>query len=108
MRSLRVDARNNLVVLENLEVVDGNDSILQDARNILSMWAGEYPYNTDKGIPYYDALQDGDFNSLKGDMKRALEQDARISLAVVELKKDGEQVKIEAKLTTSDGEVIDV
>lgn len=109
MVSLRVDENNNLLFADNLFIAEGVEALRQDARNKISMWRGEYPYNINEGIDYLEILKTANKNLFIAELKQALLADDRILNVEIKLDKVIEgKVTIDLSITTQKGELINV
>lgn len=56
-RSIKIDADGNWVVFAGqLQWVDGEDYIIQTLKENISLFLGEYKYNTTKGMPFFQQI----------------------------------------------------
>lgn len=107
MVSLKVNADNNLEFADNFILCSGVDALRQDARNKISMWKGEYPYNIDEGIDYLEILKTANKNLFLAELRQALLLDARILNVDVKIGKViSGKVMIELNITTTKGEML--
>lgn len=102
--SLKLDKDNNLLFGDNLFIIDGTESVEQDVRTRLSMWEGEYPYNTSEGVPYLDILRSANKNLFDATLRQEVLKDDRIQNAKVSVSRvKGGVATIEVRGTTKDG-----
>lgn len=78
MRTLQLDNNNNLVFQSNFLTLSGKEAIRQDIKNLLLMFKGEYPFNIDMGINYYDLLTWNNKDYIKNQIKERVLTDKRI------------------------------
>lgn len=56
-RDLALDGTGDLVIANgDLALVQGTDAIVQECATALRLWAGEYPFDTELGMPWADLL----------------------------------------------------
>lgn len=102
--SLRIDENNNLLFGDNLFTIDDLESVVQDIRTRLSMWEGEYPYNTSEGVPYLDILRSANKNLFDATLRQEVLKDDRIQNAEVSVSRVKSGVAtIEVRGTTKEG-----
>lgn len=78
MTTLQLDNNNNLVFQNNFLTLSGKEAIRQDIKNLLLMFKGEYPFNIDMGINYYDLLTWNNKDYIKNQIKERVLTDKRI------------------------------
>lgn len=109
MVSLKIDENNNLEFADNLILTSGIEALKQDARNKISMWRGEYPYNINEGIDYLEILKTGNKNLFIAELRQALLSDDRIlNVDITVGKVRNGKVTIELAITTKQGELVNV
>lgn len=109
MISLKIDENNNLQFADNFILAEGIEALKQDARNKISMWKGEYPYNINEGIDYLEILKTGNKNLFIAELRQALLSDDRILNVDITIGKVHHgKVTIELAITTQKGEMINV
>lgn len=109
MVSLKVDQNNNLEFADNFILASGVEALKQDARNKISMWKGEYPYNINTGIDYLEILKTANKNLFIAELRQALLSDDRILNVDVKIGKVHHgKVSIELAITTQKGEMLNV
>ena len=56
-RDLALDSSGDLVIAGgDFQLVQGTDAIVQECKTALGLWAGEYPFDTELGMPYGTVL----------------------------------------------------
>lgn len=78
MTTLQLDNNNNLVFQSNFLTLSGKEAIRQDIKNLLLMFKGEYPFNIEMGINYYDLLTWNNKDYIKNQIKERILTDKRI------------------------------
>lgn len=78
MTTLQLDNNNNLVFQSNFLTLSGKEAIRQDIKNLLLMFKGEYPFNVEMGINYYDLLTWNNKDYIKNQIKERILTDKRI------------------------------
>lgn len=78
MTTLQLDNNNNLVFQSNFLTLSGKEAIRQDIKNLLLMFKGEYPFNIEMGINYYDLLTWNNKDYIKNQIKERVLTDKRI------------------------------
>lgn len=78
MTTLQLDNNNNLVFQSNFLTLSGKEAIRQDIKNLLLMFKGEYPFNVEMGINYYDLLTWNNKDYIKNQIKERVLTDKRI------------------------------
>lgn len=78
MTTLQLDNNNNLVFQNNFLTLSGKEAIRQDIKNLLLMFKGEYPFNIEIGINYYDLLTWNNKDYIKNQIKERVLTDKRI------------------------------
>lgn len=78
MTTLQLDNNNNLVFQSNFLTLSGKEAIRQDIKNLLLMFKGEYPFNVEVGINYYDLLTWNNKDYIKNQIKERVLTDKRI------------------------------
>lgn len=78
MTTLQLDNNNNLIFQSNFLTLSGKEAIRQDIKNLLLMFKGEYPFNIEMGINYYDLLTWNNKDYIKNQIKERVLTDKRI------------------------------
>ena len=78
MKTLAIDDKNNLIFESDFQLKDGADALSQDIKNLLMMFKGEYPFNTSKGISYYDLASQNNKQRIENAILERLKQDKRV------------------------------
>lgn len=78
MKTLALDEKNNLIFESDFQVKDGAEALTQDIKNLLMMFKGEYPFNTSKGISYYDLASLNNKQRIENAILERLKQDKRV------------------------------
>ena len=56
-RDLALDSSGDLVITSgDFVLIQGTDAIVQECGTALRLWAGEYPFDTELGMPWGDLL----------------------------------------------------
>lgn len=78
MKTLALDEKNNLIFESDFQVKDGAEALTQDIKNLLMMFKGEYPFNTSKGISYYELASQNNKQRIENAILERLKQDKRV------------------------------
>lgn len=107
MTTLALDSKNNLIAFGNFVTRSGVDAIVQDIKNLLLMWQGEYPFNLTKGLNYYDIVNQNSISLVKKEITRRVLEDKRI-INIQELDVDfsHSELKIKMTLETTEGVIV--
>lgn len=91
MKTLKLDSNNNIVFGTDFALLEGKEALAQDIRNLLLMWQGEFPFDTEKGIAYYDLLSRRDVGLIENTIRERISEDSRVnSVDSIEItQKDG-------------------
>lgn len=109
MQTFLLDKNNNLVVSGNILLANGNQAILQDVNTKLRLIKGEYPFNIEEGLNYFNLIQSNNRDNIKNTIVNTIQNDSRISQTIVEniIIKDN-TLKLDIRIITSDGSILNV
>lgn len=106
MKTLKLDKNNNLVFDYNLRLVDEQDAIKQDIKNLLLMFYTEYPFNILKGINWYEVCSFNDKNSIKNIVSERILQDKRVkSIESIDIEIKQGSLRLDIVLITDKGRI---
>ena len=109
MKTFKLDNKNNIVVNSNIVLLEGNDALLQDINTKLRLIKGEYPFNINDGIDYFNLIQNNNRAFIKEIIIKELLKDSRISQVLVDkLETKGNVLYLNIRIITIYGEVINV
>lgn len=104
MTSLKLDKDNNIVFQNNFLTISNQDAIIQDVRNLLLMFQGEYPFDLTMGIPWYQLATYNNSNIIKNIVKERILEDNRIkSVKHLNVFFENGKMQISAELITDLG-----
>lgn len=109
-KSLKVDLNNNLIFGENFLICDDDEALVQDIRNLLGLWLGEYPFNSKIGIDYLGMLKSNNLEFLISQISDIINTDSRISSNSISYNRKGvnDEVILNIKIQTNEGRIINV
>ena len=104
-----LDSHNNIISGESFLILKGNEALRQDIRTRLSMFLGEYPFDTTQGVDYIELLKDNNRDNIKNAIISEIKKDSRITqVAIKKVEIESGALKLEIQITNTQGEVIDV
>lgn len=109
MTTLMLDSHNNIIAGDSFLTLQGIEALRQDVRTRLSMFLGEYPFNTTQGIDYIGLLQDNNRDNIKNAIIAEIKKDSRVSQATItKAELDRGTLMLDIQITSTQGEVINV
>ncbi len=102
MKSFKLDKNNNLVVGSDFLTVTGREALAQDIKTSLSMWKGEYPFNTALGIDYMGFFRSQDKQALLAAISARITVDARVATADLDRAQSGRSLAVTIKTTAGE------
>lgn len=109
MTSWKLDLNNNIQYLGDFEIVEDVESVKQDIKNILLMFQGEYPFDTRRGIAWFDLLSSNDDDLIKNAIINRILEDSRInSVTNITIAKEKGSLTFSANVLLKNGVLIDV
>lgn len=109
MKTFKLDKNNNLCFESNFELLDGADALIQDVRNLLLMFKGEYPFNTELGLDYYGMLSNQSKESIESAILERIKQDERVkSIRNIETSAKNGNLDLSMQILTTWGELVNV
>lgn len=109
MTTLMLDSHNNIIAGDSFLTLQGTEALRQDVRTRLSMFLGEYPFNTTQGINYIGLLQDNNRDNIKNAIIAEIKKDSRVSqVTITKAELDRGALMLDIQITSTQGEVINV
>lgn len=109
MITLMLDSHNNIIAGDSFLTLQGAEALRQDVRTRLSMFLGEYPFNTTQGIDYIGLLQDNNRDNIKNAIIAEIKKDFRVSqVTITKAELDRGALMLDIQITSTQGEVINV
>lgn len=108
MKSLELDKDNNLVVEGYIGIVDNNDALAQDIRNIVLLQKNEYIYNTNKGVDWLEFLRTNDAQTLLHNIEEQIYSDSRVKSVTISTSKSKNILNIIITNTANEEVVVNV
>lgn len=102
MASLLLDKQNNLITNNNFIEVSGDEGLLQDSKNIVSLLKNENPFDNEDGIDYLNYMAVSDIKSIVNEIIERLSADSRISSVDVEIIRNDVEVKLNVTITSKE------
>ena len=107
MVSFAVDDKGNLQVGSEIQTISGIDSLIQDIKTRLRLVQGEFHFDTTKGLPYFELLQ----NNSKANFERAviteILKDDRVKTAEIITNEPLKgKLNLEIEITTNENQTI--
>lgn len=107
MITLKLDKDNNLVVGSEILILEGNDALIQDIRNRLGMFLGEYPFDTTLGVDYIGLFSANNQKEIQNAIIQEVKKDNRVSEAYIEeLKNENGRLTIGLKVISQNGDTL--
>ena len=107
MTTLALDSKNNLIAFGNFVTRDGINAIVQDIKTLLLMWQKEYPFNLQKGLNYYELVNQNSKSLVKKEITRRIYEDKRIlNIQSLEVSFEHQTLNIKAILETTEGVIV--
>lgn len=103
MSSLKLDSNNNLVTNNSFLEISGDEQLLQDCKNLISLWLKENPFNINEGIDYLGFLQDNNLKAIVDKITSLINSDERVNNCLVELIRDDVNVKLNVNIVSKNG-----
>lgn len=103
MSSLMLDSNNNLVTNNSFLEVSGDTQLLQDCKNLISLWLKENPFNINEGIDYLGFLQDNNLKAIVDKIATLINSDDRVNNCLIELVRDDVNVKLNVNIVSKEG-----
>ena len=107
--SLKVDDNGNLQIGAQFQTVSGREALIQDIKTRLRLVQGEFHFDTDAGMPYFELLQNNNRRAFENEIISEVLKDSRVKNAKIsnsELKNGN--LKLEIEITTREGWVIQI
>ena len=104
--SFKLDKNNNIINNSNFILVSDKDALVQDIKNRLYMYQGEYPYDRNKGIDYISYMRENNEQGLLAAIQSRILEDSRVSNVTFESAKESNNLKI--VLTITGGEEVSI
>lgn len=109
MQTFKLDNKNNLIVNSNIVLINDNEALLQDINTKLRLIKGEYPFNINDGIDYFNLIQNNNRANIKETIIKELLKDSRISQVIIDkLETNGNTLILDIRIITIDGSVLNV
>lgn len=109
MTTLRLDSHNNIIAGDSFLTLQGNEALRQDIRTRLSMFLGEYPFNTTQGVDYIGLLQDNNRDNIKNAIIAEIKKDSRVAqVTIIKAELDKGVLMLDIQITSTQGEIINV
>lgn len=109
MITLRLDSHNNIIAGDSFLTLQGNEALRQDIRTRLSMFLGEYPFNTAQGVDYIGLLQDNNKDNIKNAIIAEIKKDSRVAqVTIIKAELDRGALMLDIQITSTQGEIINV
>lgn len=109
MTTLKLDKDNNLVVGSEMLTLEGNDALIQDIRNRLGMFLGEYPFDITLGVDYIGLFSANNQKEIQNAIIQEIKKDNRVSEAYIEdLKNENGRLTIGLKVISQSGDTLNV
>lgn len=107
-KSIKVDENNNIIFGENFLTCEGNEALVQDIRNLLNLWLGEYPFDFTIGVDYLGMLRSNNLEILISQIQDIINTDSRVSSSSVSYDRGGldDEITLNIKINTKEGDVI--
>lgn len=77
--SFKLDSNNNIIYNRNLTLISNEEALVQDIKNRLYMYKGEYPFNINEGIDYINYVRENNETGLLNAIIKRILEDTRIS-----------------------------
>lgn len=104
MKTFALDAENNIVFGSDINLKGDKEAIVQDVKNLLMMFQTEYPFDTSKGINFYDLASNNDRDAVKNAVVERIKEDSRVqAVQNVELEMKNGCINISCDLYTDLG-----
>lgn len=109
MTTFKLDKNNNLCFESEFELLSGADALIQDIRNMLLMFKGEYPFDSDIGLDYYGIMSNQSKENIETLILDRIRQDERVkSIKNVETNAKNGELSLSMQILTSWGELVNV
>ena len=109
MTTLMLDSHNNIIAGKEFLILKGNEALKQDIRTRLSMFSGEYPFDTTQGVDYLGLLKDNNRDNIKNAIISEIKKDSRVTQVYIKkIEIESGALKLEIQITNTQGEAIDV
>lgn len=83
MRSLAVDDKGNLLIGSDFKLVDNINSLIQDIKTRLRLVEGEYHFDVEAGMPYFELLQNNNKKTFENEVLNEVLKDNRVKTAKI-------------------------
>lgn len=109
MTTFKLDSYNNLKFESEFELLSGSQALIQDIRNLLLMFKGEFPFNTDLGLDYYAMASNQSKDNIQSLIIDRIKQDERVkSIKNIEVEVKNDNLNLTMQILTSWGEIVNV
>lgn len=109
MTTFKLDKNNNLCFESEFELLNGADALIQDIRNMLLMFKGEYPFDSDTGLDYYGIMSKQSKENIETLILNRIRQDERVkSIKNIETTAKNGELSLSMQILTSWGELVNV
>ena len=109
MTTFKLDKNNNLCFESEFELLGGADALIQDIRNMLLMFKGEYPFDSSVGLDYYGMMSNQSKENIEQVILDRIRQDERVkSIKNVETTAKNGELNLSMQILTSWGELVNV
>lgn len=109
MKTFKLDDKNNLVVNSDIVLCEGDEALLQDINTKLRLIKGEYPFNINYGLDYFNLIQNNNRAVITETIIKELESDSRISQAIIDkISTSNNTLILNIKIITIEGRVLNV
>lgn len=108
MTSFELDKNNNLVVEGYIGIVDNNEALEQDIKNIIMLQKKEYIYDINKGVDWIQFIQTKDAALLLNNIETQIYKDKRVKSVIIEASKSDNNFILIIKTTANDEVIINV
>lgn len=104
MISFALDAKNNLIIENDIATVNGIEALAQDIKTMITLHLKEYIYDTSLGVDWMYFVKYGDTQSLLAEIEQQIYRDGRVMSCVIDAAKDSAGLVI--TVTTRGGEEV--
>lgn len=98
--SFKLDSNNNIIHNRNITLISNEEALVQDIKNRLYMYKGEYPFNINEGIDYINYVRENNETGLLNAIIKRILEDTRISNVSFEKGRTKDNLKIILTITT--------
>lgn len=106
MKTFKLDSDNNIVFGTDIVLLSEKEALIQDIRNLLLMFKGEYPFDINKGIDYYDLASFNDNQKIQNAVRDRILQDERVkTIENLTISQERGNISVSAEINSIYGEI---